>query len=58
MPSCGAKTDQLSSCAEVRAHTQALCGGIVEIAHQHRRFGYRRVHDLLRPEFPSVNHMR
>ena len=23
-----------------------------------RRFGYRRVHDLLRPDFPSVNHKR
>jgi hypothetical protein len=30
----------------------------VEIAHQRRRFGYRRVHDLLRPEFPGVNHKR
>jgi len=40
------------------AQTQALCGRIVEIAHQRRRFGYRRVHDLLRPEFPGVNHKR
>ena len=23
-----------------------------------RRFGYRRVHDMLRPEFPGVNHKR
>jgi putative transposase len=23
-----------------------------------RRFGYRRMHDLLRPEFPGVNHKR
>ncbi|MEB1406160.1 IS3-like element IS476 family transposase, partial [Xanthomonas campestris pv. campestris] len=23
-----------------------------------RRFGYRRLHDLLRPEFPSVNHKK
>ena len=43
---------------EVSAQTQALCGRIVEIAHQRRRFGYRRVHDLLRPEFPGVNHKR
>ena len=43
---------------EASAQTQALCGRIVEIAHQRRRFGYRRVHDLLRPEFPSVNHKR
>ena len=31
---------------------------IVEIAHVRRRFGYRRIHDLLRPQFPSVNHKR
>ena len=43
---------------EASAQTQALCGRIVEIAHQRRRFGYRRVHDLLRPEFPGVNHKR
>lgn len=43
---------------EASAQTKALCGRIVEIAHQRRRFGYRRVHDLLRPEFPNVNHKR
>lgn len=31
---------------------------IVEIAHMRRRFGYRRIHDLLRPQFPGVNHKR
>ena len=35
-----------------------LHGRIVEIAQVRRRFGYRRIHDLLRPEFPSVNHKR
>ena len=38
--------------------TQALRYRIVDIAHQRRRFGYRRVHDLLRRDFPSVNHKR
>jgi putative transposase len=33
-----------------------LHGKIIEIALVRRRFGYRRIHDLLRPEFPSVNH--
>jgi hypothetical protein len=23
-----------------------------------RRFGYRRIHDLLHPQFPGVNHKR
>jgi hypothetical protein len=27
-------------------------------AHLRRRFGYRRIHDLLRPSFPAVNHKR
>ena len=40
------------------AQTEALKTKIVEIAHARRRFGYRRVHDLLRPEFPGVNHKR
>jgi putative transposase len=31
---------------------------IVEIAHVRRRLGYRRIHDLLRPQFPGVNHKR
>ncbi len=38
--------------------TQALKDKIVEIAHVRRRFGYRRVHDLLRNDFPGVNHKR
>ena len=40
------------------AQTQALKDKIVEIAHVRRRFGYRRVHDLLRADFPGVNHKR
>jgi putative transposase len=31
---------------------------IVDIEHVRRRFGYRRIHDLLRLEFPGVNHKR
>ena len=37
---------------------QALSAKIIEIAHARRRFGYRRVRDLLRPDFPPVNHKR
>ena len=40
------------------AQTQALSGAIVDLAQARRRFGYRRIHDLLRPEFPGVNHKR
>jgi len=38
--------------------TRDLFARIVDIAHVRRRFGYRRIHDLLRPEFPQVNHKR
>ena len=41
-----------------REQTQALRCRIVDIAHQRRRFGFRRVHDLLRWDFPGVNHKR
>jgi putative transposase len=37
---------------------QALSAKIIEIAHVRRRFGYRCIHDLLRPEFAGVNHKR
>ena len=40
------------------AQTEALKTKILEIAHVRRRFGYWRVHDLLRPDFPGVNHKR
>ena len=35
-----------------------LAARIVEVAQQRRRFGYRRIHDVLRPEFPATNHKR
>ena len=38
--------------------TRELGERIVDIAHVRRRFGYRRIHDLLRSEFPGVNHNR
>lgn len=37
---------------------QILSGKIIEIAHVRRSFGYRRIHDLLRPEHPGINHKR
>ena len=38
--------------------TQKLSSKIVEIAQARRRFGYRRIHDMLRPDFPGVNHKK
>jgi len=40
------------------AATRELAGRIVEIAHARRRFGHLRIHDLLRSQFPGVNHKR
>ena len=42
----------------MNAATQALGARIVELAHQRRRFGYRRIHDLLTREGHDVNHKR
>ena len=38
--------------------TQALSARIIELAQARRRFGYRRLHDLLRLEYPNVNHKK
>jgi putative transposase len=40
------------------SQTQALSARIIELAQERRRFGYRRLHDLLRPEFPALNHKK
>lgn len=38
--------------------TVSLSTAIIHVAQVRRRFGYRRIHDLLRPTFPNVNHKR
>ena len=38
--------------------SQELSVRIVELAHLRRRFGYRRIHDLLAREGHDVNHKR
>jgi len=40
------------------ALNRELSGQIIELAQARRRFGYRRIHDLLRPAYPRVNHKR
>ena len=54
----GLSRDSLRNPPMASEQTQALRCRIVDIAHQRRRFGYRRVHDLLRRDFPGVNHKR
>jgi len=54
----GLSRDSYRNPPEADSATRELAGHIVEIAHVRRRFGYRRIHDLLRPQFPGVNHKR
>jgi putative transposase len=31
---------------------------IIQTAHARRRWGYRMIHDVLRPQYPGINHKR
>lgn len=54
----GLSRDSYRHPPEADQATIELSAKIVEIAQIRRRFGYRRIHDMLRPEFPGVNHKR
>ncbi len=54
----GLSRDSYRHPPEPSATTRALSARIVELAQIRRRFGYRRLHDLLRPEYPDVNHKK
>jgi putative transposase len=54
----GLSRDSYRHPPETDQMTTDLTGKIVEIAHARRRFGYRRIHDMLRAHFPGVNHKR
>jgi len=54
----GLSRDSYRHPSETDQMTRDLTGKIVEIAQARRRFGYRRIHDMLRPHFPGVNHKR
>ena len=54
----GLSRDSYRHPPEVDAMTKELSCKIVEIAHARRRSGYRRIYDMLRPQFPGVNHKR
>jgi putative transposase len=54
----GLARDSYRNAPESDQATQDLHASIVEIAHARRRFGYRRIHDLLRPQYPGVNHKK
>ena len=54
----GLSRDSCRHAPVASAQTAAPKTKIVEIAHRRRRFGYRRVHHLLRPDFPGINYKR
>lgn len=54
----GLSRDSYRNPPEPDQATVELSCKIIEIAQVRRRFGYRRIHDLLRPQFPGVNHKR
>lgn len=54
----GLSRDSFRHPPEPTQATQALSARIIELAQIRRRFGYRRLHDLLDLEFPNVNHKR
>ena len=54
----GLSRDSYRHPPEPDQQTRALSAAIVDIAQVRRRFGYRRIHDLIRPLFPPVNHKR
>ena len=54
----GLSRDSFRNPPMVNEQTLALRCRIIDIVHQRRRFGYRRVHDLLRQDFPGVNQKR
>ncbi len=35
-----------------------ISAAIIDLVQARRRFGYRRIHDMLRPVFPGINHKR
>ena len=54
----GLSRDSYRNPPAASAQNAALSAAIIELAQARRRFGYRRIHDLLRPEYPGVNHKR
>lgn len=54
----GLSRDSYRHPPQATAKNAHLSVAIIDMAQTRRRFGYRRIHDLLRPVFPGVNHKR
>src|SRR3546814_13677698 len=54
----GLSRDAFRASPEPAAAMQALSARIIQLVQVRRGFGYRRLHDLLTPEFPEVTHKK
>ena len=54
----GLSRDTYRNVAQPSALNAELRDKIIETAHARRRWGYRMIHDVLRPQYPNINHKR
>ena len=54
----GLSRDAYRNVGQVSALNVELREHIIETAHHRRRWGYRMIHDMLRPQYPNINHKR
>ena len=54
----GLSRDACRHAGQTSALNADLREKIVDVAHKHRRWGYRMIHDVLRPKYPDINHKR
>jgi putative transposase len=54
----GLSRDTYRHVSQTSALNVELREQIVQTAHKRRRWGYRMIHDVLRPQYPDINHKR
>jgi putative transposase len=54
----GLSRDSYRHPPQATSENAEISAAIIDLAQARRRFGYRRIHDLLRPAFPGINHKR
>ena len=54
----GLSRDTLRHVSQASTLNVQLRQEIIDVAHQRRRWGYRMIHDVLRPKYPNINHKR
>jgi len=54
----GLSRDTYRHVGQTSALNVELRDQIVQTAHTRRRWGYRMIHDVLRPQYPNINHKR